>query len=59
MRPIKHTTYMTIDELATHLQAREATAEGMPDGPAKQAFLEQTARLHSYLDMKRLLTPQR
>jgi hypothetical protein len=52
-------TYLTPDEIDQRAKERETDAQQAPSGSARQALLDEAARLRTYSDMKRWLTPQR
>ena len=52
MRPVKPTTYQTIEEIAAIVQLREAEADLLPAGPDKQSVLIEIARLRAAADAK-------
>jgi hypothetical protein len=41
MRKLKNATYLTVDELAQRVEAREIESAGMPNGAEKLAFIEE------------------
>jgi hypothetical protein len=55
MKPLRRTTYPTVEELEAIIKEREAEAAMLPPGMSRQSVLRDVARLRSYAEMKRLL----
>jgi hypothetical protein len=55
MKKIPKATYQTTEELDAHIRARQADAENLPSGEARQSVLKEIAQLRAYADVKRWL----
>jgi hypothetical protein len=53
MKPLKPTTYQTVDEVEAVVREREAEAELLSSGAEKQALLLEIAKLRAYAKVKR------
>lgn len=53
MRKIPKAIYLTSEEIDECIALREAEANAMPPGAARQSILKELAQLRSYADMKR------
>jgi hypothetical protein len=55
MKKIPKATYQTAEELDARIKARQADAESLPSGEARQSVLKEIAQLRAYADVKRWL----
>jgi hypothetical protein len=59
MKAIKPTTYQTVEEVDATVRLREAEADLLPPGTARQSVLIEVAQLRAYADIKRWIDQPR
>jgi hypothetical protein len=59
MKVIKPTTYQTVEEVDATVRLREAEADLLPPGTARQSILIEVAQLRAYADIKRWIDQPR